>query len=182
MKKKEIVEKLHRSFVGSEKLRKHIRHIFRNGCMYTVTNSNLLFHASIPLNEDGSLREIEIQGKKYKGKSLLEKVGHLIRTAYFDESKSEEKLFAKDYIWYLWCGPVSPQFDKDKMATFERYYLTDKEAQKEVKGWYNVLKDKKEICEMILDEFNVKGEPRHIINGHIPVCLLYTSPSPRDCS
>ncbi|MBR4922955.1 MAG: fructose-1,6-bisphosphatase, partial [Bacteroidaceae bacterium] len=71
----EIVNKLHRSFVGSEKLRKHIRHIFRNGCMYTVTNSNLLFHASIPLNEDGSLREIDIQGKKYKGKALLEKIG-----------------------------------------------------------------------------------------------------------
>ena len=98
---KEIVSKLHRSFLGSEKLQKHIRFIFRNGCMYTVTNSNLLFHASIPLNADGSLREIEILGKKYKGKALLEKVGHLIRTAYFEDAKTEEQLFAKDYIWYL---------------------------------------------------------------------------------
>ena len=92
-----------------------------------------------------------------------------MRQAYFEDEKLSAKHFAQDFIWYLWCGPVSPQFDKDKMATFERYYLTDKEAQKEVKGWYNILKDKKEICEMILDEFNVKGEPRHIINGHIPV-------------
>ena len=153
----EIVNKLHRSFVGSEKLRKHIRHIFRNGCMYTVTNSNLLFHASIPLNEDGSLREIDIQGKKYKGKALLEKIGHLIRTAYFMEGNSEEKKFAMDYVWYLWCGKDSPAFDKAKMATFERYFLDDKELHKETKGYYYTLRDDEKVCDMILDEFGVSG-------------------------
>ena len=165
----EIVNKLHRSFVGSEKLRKHIRHIFRNGCMYTVTNSNLLFHASIPLNEDGSLREIDIQGKKYKGKALLEKIGHLIRTAYFMEGNSEEKKFAMDYVWYLWCGKDSPAFDKAKMATFERYFLDDKELHKETKGYYYTLRDDEKVCDMILDEFGVAGKHRHIINGHVPV-------------
>ena len=169
---KEIVDKLHRSFTGSEKLRKHIRHIFRNGCMYTVTNSNLLFHASIPLNADGSLREIVIQEKKYKGKALLDKVGHLIRTAYFEEKDTKEKLFAKDYVWYLWCGKDSPAFDKAKMATFERYFLDDKELHKETKGYYYTLRDKEEICNMILDEFGVVGKHRHIINGHVPVKTL----------
>ena len=169
---KEIVKKLHRSFVGSEKLRKHIRHIFRNGCMYTVTNSNLLFHASIPLNADGSLREIEIQGKKYKGKALLEKVGHLIRTAYFAEDNTEEKQFAKDYVWYLWCGKDSPAFDKAKMATFERYFLDDKELHKETKGYYYTLRNDEKVCDMILDEFGVIGKHRHIINGHVPVKTL----------
>ena len=168
----EIVNKLHRSFVGSEKLRKHIRHIFRNGCMYTITNSNLLFHASIPLNEDGSLREIEIQGKKYKGKSLLQKIGHLIRTAYFVDENSEEKRFAKDYVWYLWCGKDSPAFDKAKMATFERYFLDDKELHKETKGYYYTLRNDEKVCDMILDEFGVVGKHRHIINGHVPVKTL----------
>ena len=169
---KEIVEKLHLSVVGSEKLRKHIRQIFRNGCMYTVTNSNLLFHASIPLNADGSLREVEIQGKKYKGKALLEKVGHLIRTAYFLDGDTEEKQFAMDYVWYLWCGKDSPAFDKAKMATFERYFLDDKELHKETKGHYYTLRNDEKVCDMILDEFGVVGEHRHIINGHVPVKTL----------
>ena len=137
--------------------------------MYTVTNSNLLFHASIPLNADGTLREVEILGKKYKGKALLEKVGHLIRTAYFEDARTEEQLFAKDYIWYLWCGKDSPAFDKAKMATFERYFLDDKELHKETKGYYYTLRDDEKVCDMILDEFGVVGKHRHIINGHVPV-------------
>ena len=90
--------------------------------MYNVCNSNLLFHASMPLNEDGSLKEISIGDKKYKGKELLNKVGQLIRTAYFADKDNEDKDFAIDYVWYLWCGKDSPAFDKSKMATFERYF------------------------------------------------------------
>ena len=100
----DIVLKLHNSFTGSEKLRKHMKCLFRYGCMYNVCNSNLLFHASMPLNEDGTLKEIDILGKKYKGESLLKRVGQLIRTAYFAENDNEEKSFALDYVWYLWCG------------------------------------------------------------------------------
>lgn len=143
--------------------------LFRYGCMYNVCNSNLLFHASMPLNEDGSLKEVDILGKKYKGKALLSRVGELIRTAYFAENDNEEKAFALDYVWYLWCGKNSPAFDKSKMATFERYFLTDKETHKEVKGFYYTLRDREDICDMIMDEFGVEGEHRHIINGHVPV-------------
>lgn len=166
---KEVVNKLHRSFMHSEKLRKHIKCIFRYGCMYNVCNSNLLFHASMPLNEDGSLKEIDILGRKFKGKELLNRIGQLVRTAYFADSSNKEKTFALDYIWYLWCGRNSPVFDKSKMATFERYFLKDKELHKEEKGYYFTLRDKEEICDMILDEFGVTGEHRHIINGHVPV-------------
>lgn len=166
---KEIVIKLHNSFTGSEKLRKHMKCLFRYGCMYNVCNSNLLFHASMPLNEDGSFKEVEILNQKYKGKALLQRVGQLIRTAYFADADNEEKDFALDYIWYLWCGPQSPAFDKSKMATFERYFLTDKETHKEIKGHYYTLRNREEICDMILDEFEVEGEHRHIINGHVPV-------------
>ena len=139
---RDIVQKLHHSFTGSEKLRKHMKCLFRYGCMYNVCNSNLLFHASMPLNEDGSLKEVDILGKKYKGKALLSRVGELIRTAYFAENDNEEKAFALDYVWYLWCGKNSPAFDKSKMATFERYFLTDKETHKEVKGFYYTLRDR----------------------------------------
>lgn len=165
----DIVEKLHHSFVGSEKLRTHMHCLFRYGCMYNVCNSNLLFHASMPLNPDGTLKEVTILGKLYKGKALLDKVGHLIRIAYFSEENTEKARFARDYIWYLWCGKNSPAFDKSKMATFERYFLIDKETHKEIKGHYYALRNEEAVCDMILDEFGVEGEHRHIINGHVPV-------------
>lgn len=165
----DVINKLHDSFTRSEKLRKHMKCLFRYGCMYNVCNSNLLFHASMPLNEDGSLKEVSIGDRKYKGKELLNKVGQLIRTAYFADKDNEEKDFAVDYIWYLWCGKNSPAFDKSKMATFERYFLTDKSTHKEIKGYYYSKRDDEAVCDMILDEFNVKGEHRHIINGHVPV-------------
>lgn len=165
----DIVEKLHHSFVSSEKLRTHMHCLFRYGCMYNVCNSNLLFHASMPLNPDGTLKEVTILGKQYKGKALLDKVGHLIRIAYFSEENTEKAQFARDYIWYLWCGKNSPAFDKSKMATFERYFLIDKETHKEIKGHYYALRNEEAVCDMILDEFGVEGEHRHIINGHVPV-------------
>ncbi len=165
----DIVTKLHNSFISSEKLQKHMTCLFRNGCIYAVTNSNLLFHASVPLNADGSLKEIEICGTKYKGKDLLHKAGHMIREAYFGPAGSAEHEFALDYVWYLWCGKNSPAFDKDKMATFERYFLKDKATHKEIKGFYYMLRDNEAVCDMLLDEFEVKGVHRHIINGHVPV-------------
>ena len=165
----EIMEKLHHSFVSSEKLKQHMNCLFRYGCMYTISNSNLLFHASVPLNADGTLKEVMINGKPYKGKQLLEKVGHLTRTAFFTEEENEEKQFARDYVWYLWCGKDSPVFDKNKMATFERYFLKEKELHKETKGYYYTLREDEQICDMLLNEFGVEGPHRHIINGHVPV-------------
>ena len=165
----EVVKKLHRSFVGSEKLKKHMNCLFANGCIYTVTNGNLLFHASMPLNADGTLKDVPIMGKLYHGKALFKKAGSLIRAAYFGADTEEESNFALDYIWYLWCGKNSPAFDKEKMATFERYFLKDKSTHTEVKGNYYLLRDKEEVVDSILDEFNVKGQYRHIINGHVPV-------------
>ena len=126
-----IVTKLHQSFTESEKLRKHMKCMFRNGCLYTIANGNLLYHASIPLNEDGTLKDVEIRGEKFHGKALLKRAGTLIRSAYFGCDDPEERAFALDYLWYLWCGPDSPAFDKSKMATFERYFIADKDTHKE---------------------------------------------------
>ncbi len=166
---KVVVEKLTHNFEHSAHMAKHMQLLYSHGALYLVRNSNLLYHGSVPLNEDGTFKVLNIQGKDYSGKALFDKIDQLVRQAYFETDKPGEKQFGQDFIWYLWCGPVSPPFDKNRMATFERYLLTDKEAQKEHKGWYNVLKNNKEICEMILKEFGVEGEPSHIINGHIPV-------------
>ena len=175
-----LMQKLHHSFRISEKLHKHIRTILSHGCMYAIHNSNLLFHASIPLNDDGSLKEVEIYpGKKYSGKDLMHNIGMLIRAAFQTTNSASGELasapeeypreYARDYFLYLWCGKDSPLFDKSKMATFERYFLKDKETFKEEKGNYFKLRDSEEICDRILDAFEVKGKNRHIINGHVPV-------------
>ncbi len=164
-----VVEKLTHNFEHSAHMAKHMQLLYSHGALYLVRNSNLLYHGSVPLNEDGTFKVLNIQGKDYSGKALFDKIDQLVRQAYFETDKPGEKQFGQDFIWYLWCGPVSPPFDKNRMATFERYLLSDKEAQKEHKGWYNVLKNNKETCEMILKEFGVEGEPSHIINGHIPV-------------
>lgn len=169
----EIVNKIHASFVNSEKLKKHMRCLFTYGGMYLVCNSNLLYHAAVPLNADGSFKHVRIGGKEYWGRHLLEKADQLVRAAYFDEDDDGKHQFAQDYVWYMWCGPDAPSFDKDKMATFERYFLTDKEAQKETKGHYYTLRNEAGVCDNILREFGVEPGPHaHIINGHVPVKTL----------
>lgn len=165
----DIVNKLVHSFLVSDKLQSHIRVMISHGAIYGVYNGNLLYHASMPLNQDGTLREVAIAGESFTGKKLFERVNTLVRAAFNDDSDSDEKSFAVDYFWYLWCGPDSPLFDKSKMATFERYFIDDPLTHKEIKGHYYTLRDTPEICDMILDEFGVKGMHRHIINGHVPV-------------
>ena len=165
----ELIGKLVHSFTASEKLRQHIDIFLNHGCMYTVYNSNLLFHASVPLNEDGTLKDVSVMNKKYRGKELLQKVEMLMRSPFASDMPGKDRSYARDYYFYLWCGPESPLFDKHKMATFERYLLTDKVPQHEEKGVYYKLRNEESICNMILDSFGVEGENRHIINGHVPV-------------
>ena len=168
-----LISKLHHSFSVCEKLHKHIRVMLQHGCMYGIYNNNLLFHASCPLNEDGPLKEVEIYpGKKYSGRALMHHTGMQIRTAFQQDSAPEERDYAIDYFLYLWCGPDSPLFDKSKMATFERYFIADKETHVEEKGYYFKLRDDEEVIDHILDAFGVVGSNRHIINGHVPVRTL----------
>ena len=165
-----LMSKLVHSFLISEKLQKHIRLLLQHGSMYAVYNNNLLFHASLPLNDDGSLKEVEVlPGQYYKGKELMETIEMLVRTAFQADADAEEKTYATDYFLYLWCGPNSPLFDKSKMATFERYFIEDKKTHKEEKGNYFKLRESEEIIDQILAEFDVEGENAHIINGHVPV-------------
>ena len=165
----DIMDSLVRSFCASERLQRHMQCLLIHGGMYSVCNSNLLFHASIPLNEDGSLREVNILGSTYKGRDLMEKLEQLVHLAYEDAADEDEKSYARDFFWYMWCGTDSPLFDKSKMTTFERYFIADKQVHVEEKGWYYKLRNDSNICDYILDEFGVVGNHRHIINGHVPV-------------
>ena len=166
---RELMEKLVHSFRICDRLQRHMACLLTHGAMFGVYNSNLLFHASIPLNEDGSLREVCVGQERVKGKELLKKVEEMIRTAFDHSAETTDKEEALDFFWYLWCGPDSPLFDKSKMATFERYFIAERETHAEEKGWYYKLRDNAAVCDRILDEFGVQGQHRHIINGHVPV-------------
>ena len=165
----DIVDKLHHSFLVSDKLQRHVRCLFMNGCMYTICNGNLLFHASVPLNADGSLKEVELLGHRYKGRELMHHIGMVMRSAFNGDTPRQRRQYARDYFWYLWCGQASPLYDKSRMTTFERYFLTDKSLYREEKGNYYMLRNNPEVCDRILDAFGVEGTNRHIINGHVPV-------------
>lgn len=165
----ELVRRLRHSFRISEKLQKHVQLLFSHGCMYNICNGNLLFHASVPMNADGSLKEVELCGQSYSGRELMHHIGMYMRTAFQADTPKAERNSARDYFWYLWCGQDSPLFDKDRMTTFERYMLEDKSTYHEEKGYYYTLREQPEVCDRILDAFGVKGDNRHIINGHVPV-------------
>ena len=166
---KELIEKLKSSFVNSEKLQRHIRFLFTAGSIYLKYNSNLMFHGCIPLNEDGTFREVIVKGKKFKGKGLLDEAEKVCREGYFYENNKEAKLYGMDYMWYQWTGPNSSLFGKDRMTTFERYFIDDKNTHKEAKNTYYKLRDDENMCNNVLKEFGLDVESSHIINGHIPV-------------
>ena len=166
-----IVTQLHNSFVNSEKMRKHIECLLSRGSFYLARNNNLMFLASMPLNADGSFRQVTINGTKFAGKALFDRLDELVQVACRSDNDETEKdnEYEIDYMWYLWCGPDSPLFDKSKMATFERYMIDEPETHKELRGNYYELHDQEEICDRILREFGLHTEGAHIINGHVPV-------------
>ena len=168
---KDLMNALRFSFVHSQLLDKHIRFIYSHGSMYKICNNNLLFHGCIPMNEDGSFMKIKTPYGTYSGKALFDFLNQKIVDAYFlvDPAKADEKADAEDLTWYLWCGPNSPLFGKDKMATFERIFLDEKELYVENYNPYYKLSQKEEIVNKILEEFGLDPSVAHIINGHVPV-------------
>lgn len=164
-----MMAKIKSSFVNSERLQRHIRVLYSKGSMYTICNSNLLFHGGIPLNEDGSLKIVDFRGEKYTGKAYLDQVERATREAYFNTAHTESKRECMDIMWYLWCGEDSPLFGKKKMTTFERYFIDDKEASAEVKSPYYLLRNEEEMCCTVLRAFGLDPETSVIVNGHVPV-------------
>lgn len=164
-----VVDRLRFSFLHSEKLQQHVDFLYQKGSMYLPYNGNLLFHASIPLNEDKSLRAVRVGKGLYKGRELMDKIDEMVRIARVNKEDAALHAEAVDYMWYLWCGPDSPLFDKSAMTTFERYFIADKETHKEHKGYYYIYRLEQGVCEAILKEFGLEGPDTHIINGHVPV-------------
>lgn len=167
----ELVDKLKSSFLNSEKLQKHIKFLLSNGGMYLKYNSNLLYHGCIPVNEDGTFKKVKIgfSGREYSGKAYLDRLDTLVREGYFHENYPEAKLYGMDITWYLWTGTDSPLFGKDKMTTFERYFIDDKATHKENKNHYFKLEESEKMCRIIFEEFGLNPDTSHIINGHVPV-------------
>ena len=163
----DLMDQLWRSFRKSEKMQKHLQMLYEHGSLYLVRNGFLLYHAAIPLNADGSFTEADVCGKRVSGKALMDRTDEVIRMAYYGEGKEKEN--ALDYMLYLWEGEFSPLYNKDKMTTFERYFLPKSEAWDEHKGAYFTLADKEEICDRILNEFGLDPSTGRIINGHVPV-------------
>lgn len=167
-----VMDQLMHSFRHSEKLQKHLRCLYQHGSLFLVRNNCLLYHAAIPFNQDGTFKAVEVEGKEYKGKELMQHIEQVIREAYFAPKGSELRNNSLDYMWYLWCGQESPLYNKDKMTTFERYFVDDKDTYKEVKGAYYILANEKETCAKILEEFGLDPAKSRIINGHTPVRTL----------
>lgn len=163
----DLMNQLARSFRKSEKMQRHLRLLYEHGSLYLVRNGFLLYHAAIPLNADGSFSEAEVFGKRVSGKALMDRTDEIIRQAYYGVGQTKQN--ALDYLLYLWEGEFSPLYNKDKMTTFERYFIADKAPQEEKKGAYFTLSDDEKVCEAILNEFGLDPTTGRIINGHVPV-------------
>ena len=164
----DIMERLERAFTNCEKLQSHMKFLLNKGGLYKVYNGNLLYHGCVPLNEDGSLKKVRLYGHTYKGRSLYEILESYVRKGFYAVDPKERER-GKDMMWYIWLSENSPLFGKDKMATFERYFLAEKETHKEKKNaYYRLLEDEK-VINNILEEFGLSSEGSYIINGHVPV-------------
>lgn len=167
----QVMERLRQAFVKCEKLQAHVRFLYSQGGLYKVHNSNLLYHGCMPMDENGNFSELTIEGVKYSGKALYDIFDHYARKGYYSRNNPTEMQKGQDIIWYIWAGPTSPVFGKDKMATFERYFVKDKKAHTEMKNSYYRLLDDENAINKILTEFGLDTENSHIVNGHVPVEL-----------
>lgn len=165
----EVVRSLTRSFMISDRLTRHTACLLERGGMYRICNDNLLFHASVPLQDDGLTKPVDVCGEIVEGAELMDRIELVVRTALDEGSSKIDHDLCRDYMWYLWCGKDSPLFGKSKMATFERHFIAEKEIWHEEKGWYYKLRDDANVLDRLMDSFGVTGSHRHIINGHVPV-------------
>ncbi len=168
----ELVRTLSRSFTHDPPLAKHIRYLYNNGSLYKIANGNLLYHGCIPLSEDGEFTQVQLDGQTLCGREYLDAIETKIRDAYYARESSPERQNAQDYVWYCWCGPVSPIFGKNRMATFERYFVADKATHAECYDPYYRHVKERAACERILREFSLNPATSRIVNGHVPVRQL----------
>ncbi len=165
----EVMSRLRNSFLKSEKLQKHLKFLIDKGSMYLTFNSKLLYHGCIPMTAEGDFKKTKIEGTFYSGKALLDKYDEIVRQCYYYRLNNNADSVGLDYLYYLWPGADSPLFGKTKMATFERYFIKEKETHTEEKNPYFTLRDQEELSNKILEEFGLDPNQSHIVNGHVPV-------------
>lgn len=174
-----VMVRLQQAFMKCEKLQRHIRFLYAKGGMYKIYNGNLLYHGCVPLNEDGTFAEVEIYGRKYKGKALYDILEYYARRGYYAKDQAE-RAAGQDMMWYIWTGKGSPVFGKEKMTTFERYFLEEAELKTERKNSYYKLLEQEDTVKRILNEFGLDFRDAHIVNGHVPVEQIHGE-SPIKC-
>lgn len=162
---REIMDELEKLFLESEQLQRHVEFLYSHGSMYQVFNGNLLFHGCAPLDEDGALKAIHLEGRIYQGRSYMDYADMAARRAFFNEDPPQRYL---DFMWYLWCGSNSPLSGR-VVKTFERTFIEDKSTWEEPKNPYYEYQSSEPVCRMLLREFGLYSENSHIINGHTPV-------------
>lgn len=165
-----VIDKLKSACIHSDRFQSHARFLFTKGRMYLVHNNNLLYHGCILLNEDSSFYQYSIDGEKMGPREFMDYAEMVARQGFFSSVK-KKKQYGRDMLWYLWSGKKSPLFGKDKMATFERYFTSEKKLMEEPKNRYYSLRDDEEVCKRILAEFGCDPDNSHIINGHVPVAV-----------
>lgn len=165
----QVMERLKLNFKNCDKLQDHVKFLFNKGSLYLCHNNYLLYHGCVPLEEDGSFRKVTINKKKYSGKGLYDILEYYARKGYYAEDDTELHELGKDMMWYTWSNENSPVYGKEKMATFERYFVADKAVQKERKDNYYSLLDHEDVVDRILVAFGADPEKGLIINGHMPV-------------
>jgi len=166
-----VVERLKLAFLSSEKLQLHARFLFAKGSIYKTYNGNLLYHGCIPMNDDGSFKSLHLNHVDSAGKALMENFDRLARQSFFAADDPTKKQEGLDAMWYLWCGPCSPLFGKEKMATFELYFIEDPSTHKEPRNIYYALRDDEATVRRIQETFGLNPDDGHIINGHVPVIV-----------
>ena len=166
-----VVARLQSAFRHSEKLQQHARFLFAKGTIYKACNGNLLYHGCLPMDADGRFKSLRLDHEVYAGKALMEKMDRLAREGFFTTGDPARKQEGLDAMWYLWCGPCSPLFGKEKMATFERYFIEDPSTHSEPRNIYYTLRDDEGTIRRILEAFGLDPDIGHVINGHVPVIV-----------
>ena len=164
-----VIAGLVRSFAESERLQRHVQFLYAHGAFYKICNGNLLYHGAVPMTEDGAFAAIRFEGVARSGKQLFDYCDRRARQGYSAPPGSPARLAGQDFLWYLWCGAKSPLFGRSAMTTFERLYVADPAAHREIKDPYYKHIAALDTAERILREFGLAGAGCHIVNGHVPV-------------
>lgn len=161
------IARLRRAFMDSQTLWEHMRWMVQYGRMYLIRDENLIFHGCLAVDEDGAFLPMMVGDEGLTGRKLFQAIeGEVYRM--MDRPGTLKEL---DLLWYLWCGPRSPLFGKDRITTLEQALIRDKHTHGERKNPYFRLIEEEWFCDQVLAEFGIVSSAGLIVNGHVPVAI-----------